>query len=80
MLDIINQRGMFYLQLNGMLTFRFVNQQQMHLYFSCHKETAKISVGAAVGAEKMPREDQVWIWNTLSVYTLGHFFALIMSW
>ena len=34
-----------------MVTFRFVNQQKTHLYFNCRKETAKIDVSAAVGAQ-----------------------------
>ena len=34
-----------------MVTFRFVNQQKTHLYFNSRKETAKIDVSAAVGAQ-----------------------------
>ena len=38
-----------------MLTFRFVNQQQAYIYYNYRKETAKINVGAAVGAYKEER-------------------------
>ena len=34
-----------------MVTFRFVNQQKTHLYFNSRKETAKIDVSSAVGAQ-----------------------------